>query len=82
MTVSRDDLRELLDSSEEQPLLVLCAGRVSVIAASAIGSSDFAGAVELATREEILSRAGTAIDDDELGRLAAQLDIEVGQRGA
>lgn len=77
LAVRADDLRLLLDSTLDNPLLVLHEGRVEVVA-----GEDRRG-LEVVSREDFVRTAGKAeFSDQELERQAVALSATVGNLGA
>jgi len=83
MTITKDDVRQLLHSDLPDPVLLFLEGRSQVVDGSVLRRPDYAGAMLIATREELDTRLGGAQPQDrELAEVAAQLDVQVGQMGA
>ena len=82
MTISSDDVRRLLAASEADAVLVLIEGRPEVIAAAAVDSAAFRGALTVATRQQIIERVGSAeLSEHELAEQAASLDAMISNLG-
>lgn len=83
MTVSTDDVRRLLTSGEDDAVLVALEGRIEVVTPAQLESDDYRGALQIATRQEVLDRAGGAeLSDRELAEQAEDLDSAVRNLGA
>lgn len=82
MTVEVDDVRRLLDSAETDAVLVAIEGRVEVVTPADLDSPDYRGALQIATRQDVLERAGGAeLSDRELAERAEELDVAVRNLG-
>lgn len=82
MTVEVDDVRRLLDSAEADAVLVAIEGRVEVVTPAELDSPDYRGAFQIATRQDVLQRAGGAeLSDRELAERAEELDVAVRNLG-
>jgi hypothetical protein len=82
MTISSGDVRRLLDSELKDAILVLVEGRTAVIAAGQLASEQYRGALEVVTREDLVSRlGGTEASDHEVAEQAASLDTAVSELG-
>ncbi|EFG79100.1 hypothetical protein HMPREF0591_0997 [Mycobacterium parascrofulaceum ATCC BAA-614] len=83
MTVSADDVRRLLDSHDERAVLVAIEGRVDVASPAELDTADYRGALQIATRQEVLERAGGAqLSERELAEQAEELDTALRNLGA
>ncbi|ORB74149.1 hypothetical protein [Mycobacterium scrofulaceum] len=83
MTVSADDVRRLLDSQDEQSVLVAIEGRIDVASPAELDTAAYRGALQLATRGEVLARAGGAqLSERELAEQAEELDTALRNLGA
>ncbi|OCB46321.1 hypothetical protein A5677_03950 [Mycobacterium malmoense] len=83
MTVSADDVRRLLDSHDERAVLVAIEGRVDVASPAELDTADYRGALRIATRQEVLERAGGAqLSERELAEQAEELDTAIRNLGA
>ncbi|KUI28452.1 pyridine nucleotide-disulfide oxidoreductase [Mycobacterium sp. IS-1496] len=81
MTISADDVRQLLDTDGDA-VLVLIEGRVEVVTAGQLGSEQYRGALEIISRDELLKRTGgAALDDRGLDEQAAALTTAVDELG-
>lgn len=81
MTISADDVRQLL-ATDGEAVLVLVEGRVEVVTAGQLGSEQYRGALEIISRDELLKRTGGAEPDDrELEEQAAALNTAVDELG-
>lgn len=82
MTVEVDDVRRLLDSEEADAVLVAIEGRVEVVTPAELDSPDYRGALQIATRQDVLQSAGgTELSDRELAERAEELDVAVRNLG-
>jgi hypothetical protein len=82
MTISSDDVRRLLAAPENDAVLVLITGRPEVMAAAAVDSDEFRGALTIATREQVIERVGSAEPSEhELAEQAANLDSMISNLG-
>jgi hypothetical protein len=82
MTVSADDVRRLLASRAPDAVLVLIEGRTEVVTSAELGSPEYRGALQLATRDEVVRRAGgMELSDRELSEQAEDLDTAVRNLG-
>lgn len=79
--ISADDVRTLLRSEERNAVLVVVEGRVEVISAGRLASDDYRGALEVASREDLVNRIGETPPDREIEEQAAQLDTAVTELG-
>jgi hypothetical protein len=83
MTVGPDDVRRLLASQGDDAVLVAIEGRVEVVTPEELDSADYRGALQIATRRDVVERAGGAeLSDRELAEQAADLDTAVRNLGA
>ena len=83
MTVSAADVRRLLDCQDERAVLVAIEGRIDVAAPADLESPDYRGALQIATRQEVVQRAGgTQLSDRELAEQAEELDTALRNLGA
>ncbi|OBF12599.1 hypothetical protein A5730_03355 [Mycobacterium sp. ACS4054] len=82
-TVNADDVRRLLDSPDEQAALVAIEGRIDVASPAQLESPDYRGALQIATRQEVLERTGGAqLSEPELAEQAEELDTAFRNLGA
>lgn len=82
MTVGADDVRRLLASQDDDAALVALEGRVEVVTPAQLESPDYRGALQIATRRDVLERAGGAeLSDRELDEQAEELDSAVRNLG-
>lgn len=83
MSVSAEDVRRLLDRQDEDAVLVAIEGRIDVASAAELESPDYRGALQIATRQEVLERAGGAqLSERELAEQAEELDTAFRNLGA
>jgi NADH dehydrogenase len=81
MTISADHVRRLLDTDGDA-VLVLIEGRAEVVTAGQLGSSEYQGALEIISRDELVKRTGgTELGDRELDEQAAALNTAVDELG-
>lgn len=82
MTIGTDDVRRLLASQDADAALVVVEGRAAVVAPADLDSEEFRGALQVATREELVQRVGHAeLSDRELAEQAEELDTAVRNLG-
>jgi hypothetical protein len=82
MTVTADDVRNLL-ACDADAALVAIEGRIEVVTAAELESADYRGALQIATRQDVVQRAGGArLSDRELAEQAEDLDTAVRNLGA
>ncbi|MCW2687801.1 MAG: pyridine nucleotide-disulfide oxidoreductase [Mycobacterium sp.] len=83
MAISIDDVRRLLNAEEPDAVLVLVEGRTEVVPAGAVDSPQYRGALQVASRSELIERTGGAQPSGhELAEFAAKLDTLVAELGA
>ncbi|OBI07680.1 hypothetical protein [Mycobacterium scrofulaceum] len=83
MSVSAEDVRRLLDRQDEDAVLVAIEGRIDVASAAELESPDYRGALQIATRQEVLDRAGgPQLSEHELAEQAEELDTAFRNLGA
>ena len=81
MTINADDVRQLL-GTDGDTVLVLIEGRAEVVTAGQLSSSEYHGALEIISRDELLKRTGgTEVGDRELEEQAAALNTAVDELG-
>jgi NADH dehydrogenase len=81
MTISPDDVRQLLQADADA-VLVLIEGRAQVIAGTQVNSDDFRGALEVIAKRDLLERVGSSdLSDHEAAEQAASLDAMVSELG-
>jgi hypothetical protein len=82
MTIGADDVRRLLASRDADTALVVIEGRTAVVAPADLDSAEYRGALQVATRGELLQRVGHAeLSDRELVEQAEELDTAVRNLG-
>jgi hypothetical protein len=82
MTVGPEDVRRLLASTEADAALVAIEGRIEVVTPTQLESADYRGALQIATREDVVRRTGGAeLSDRELAEQAEDLDTAVRNLG-
>nr|WP_090343792.1 hypothetical protein [Mycolicibacterium malmesburyense]CRL74979.1 FAD-dependent pyridine nucleotide-disulfide oxidoreductase [Mycolicibacterium malmesburyense] len=79
--ISTEDVRTLLQSEERNAVLVVVEGRVEVIGSGRLASEDYRGALEVASRDDLVQRIGETPSDREIEEQAAQLDTAVSELG-
>ncbi|OJZ74718.1 hypothetical protein BRW65_08430 [Mycobacterium paraffinicum] len=83
MGVSAEDVRRLLDGHDKDAVLVAIEGRIDVASTAELESPQYRGALQLATRREVLERAGGAqLSERELAEQAEELDTALRNLGA
>ena len=81
MIISADDVRALL-AADNDAVLVVVEGRAAVVSAADLESPQYRGALEVATRAELIDRAGgSQFSEREAAELAADLDSAVSEMG-
>lgn len=82
MTIGAEDVRQLLASPEPDAALVVLEGRAAVVTPADLDSDEYRGALQLATRQELVQRIGHAeLSDRELAEQAEDLDTAVRNLG-
>ncbi|MDD4867511.1 MAG: hypothetical protein PHQ28_10475 [Mycobacterium sp.] len=82
MTVGADDVRRLLAAGDDDAALVAIEGRVEVATPADLGSPHYRGALQIATRREVVRRAGgEQLSDRQLAEQATDLDTAVRNLG-
>jgi hypothetical protein len=81
MTISIDDVRRLLQSDEQDSVLVLVEGRTEVIGAGRLASEQYRGALEVISRDDLVKRVGDAPSEHDLAEQAALLDSAISELG-
>lgn len=82
MTVQVDDVRRLVAHEDSEAAMVLIQGRVEVKTPAELDSPDCRGALHIASRQEVLDRAGASeLTDRELAEQAETLDTAVRNLG-
>ncbi|OBH12500.1 hypothetical protein [Mycobacterium sp. E1747] len=83
MSISAEDVRRLLDRQDEDAVLVAIEGRIDVASVAELESPDYRGALQIATRRELLERTGGAqLSERELAEQAEELDTALRNLGA
>jgi predicted ATP-grasp superfamily ATP-dependent carboligase len=83
LTVNAEDVRRLLACEEGDAALVAIEGRIEVVTPAQLESPDYRGALQIATRDDVVERAGGAeLSDRELAEQAEELDTAVRNLGA
>jgi hypothetical protein len=82
MTIGADDVRRLLASPEDDAALVVVEGRAAIVTPAEANSAEYRGALQIATRQELVQRVGRAqLSDRELAEQAEELDTAVRNLG-
>jgi hypothetical protein len=82
MSIEADDVRRLLSAGDRGAVMVLIAGQIKIIAAEEIESPAYRGALQVVSREQLISQNGTAdLSDHELAEQAESLDVAVRNLG-
>jgi NADH dehydrogenase len=82
-TVDVTDVQQLLDSTQEDPVLVLRQGKPMVIAAHEQEADEYRGSLFLTSRRTLLGQAGQqGGSQPDMERLAAALSAMADQLGA
>jgi hypothetical protein len=82
MTVSEQDVRQLLESPDGDAVLVLVRGRVLVLTGEELDSGSHPGALHIASRADLVDQLGrTDLTEYERTELAAKLDAGVSNLG-
>jgi hypothetical protein len=79
--ISVDDVRQLLQAEGKDAVLVLIEGRTEVISGGQLESDRYRGALEIVSRDNLVSRIGTEPSERELAEQASTLDAEVSELG-
>lgn len=75
MTVSTEDVRALLSSKQSDAVLVLIEGRTEVVTPAELDSAEYRGALQIATRDQLIARTGgSELSNHELAEQAEELD--------
>jgi hypothetical protein len=83
MSVSAEDVRRLLERDDDEAVLVAIEGRIDVVSAAELESPDYRGALQIATRQEMLERTeGAQLSERELAEQAEELDTALRNLGA
>lgn len=81
-TIEPSDVRQLLESDLDDPVLVLLAGKPRVVADSARDDDEFRGAMRIVSRDELVSMSGVhEAAEPDLERLAVVLSDTVDKLG-
>lgn len=80
--ISTEDVRQLLASPDADAALVVMEGRAAVVMPADLDSDEYRGALQVATRQELVQRVGHAeLSDRELAEQAEELDTAVRNMG-
>ncbi|WP_409468727.1 hypothetical protein [Streptomyces sp. HC307] len=81
--ITPEQIEALLASDADDPALIVTAGTVKVVPASALDSERYRGAVEIIARDDLVAQLGTDVPSRrDLKETAARLDTAVTQLGA
>jgi hypothetical protein len=80
--ITPDDLKQLLAAEQKNATMVLVEGRIEVIGAGQLASSEYRGAVEVISREDLVKRLGGSPSDHEVAEQAGVLDAAISDLGA
>jgi hypothetical protein len=81
--ITPEHVEALLASDADTPALVVTAGSAAVVPRSALDSDQYRGAMEVISREDLVSRLGTDVPSrSELEEVSARLDSAVTRLGA
>ena len=81
--VHAEDVRRLLAAEEPDATLVAIEGRIEVVTPAQLDSPDYRGALQIATRDDVVQRTGGAeLSERELAEQAEGLDTAVRNLGA
>ncbi|WP_221352024.1 hypothetical protein [Streptomyces beigongshangae] len=81
--ITPEHVEALLGSDAEEPVLVVVLGAAEVVPRSALGTDQYKGALEVASREDLVGRLGPgAPSRNDLEELSARLDSTVAHLGA
>lgn len=82
MKISVDDVQRLLDASDDEVVLVVMDRRTEVVPAAELRSAEYRGARRVASRQEVVERAGgTKLSERQLAAEAQKLDAAVRNLG-
>jgi hypothetical protein len=62
--------------------MVLVEGRIDVIGAGALASTEYRGAIEVVSREDLVKRLGEAPSEHDVAEQAGVLDAAISELGA
>lgn len=79
--ISVEDVRRLLQTEDNDAVLVFIEGRAEVISGPTLDSEDYLGALQVISREELLERLGEQPSEHEVAEQAAILDAAVSELG-
>jgi hypothetical protein len=80
--IGTEDVRQLLASADADAALVVMEGRAAVVTPAELDSDEYRGALQVATRQELVQRVGHAeLSDRELAEQAEELDTAVRNMG-
>jgi hypothetical protein len=81
--ITSEQVKALLESDADEPILVVVSGSAAVVPASALATDRWRGALEIITREDLVAQLGTdAGSGRDLEAIAARLDAAVTRLGA
>lgn len=80
--IGTEDVRQLLAGPDANAALVVMEGRAAVVTPADLDSDEYRGALQVATRQELVQRVGHAeLSDRELAEQAEELDTAVRNMG-
>ncbi|MFD1829641.1 MULTISPECIES: hypothetical protein [Streptomyces] len=79
--ITAQHVRELLDSPDPDPRLVILEGRAQVVPAGRLGTDSYRGAVEVVSRDDLTARLGGDAAGRDPDTLAARLQTVVDGMG-
>ncbi|OBK09990.1 hypothetical protein [Mycobacterium asiaticum] len=80
MTIGADDVRRLVDSAADA-VLVAVEGRVEVVTPAQLESPDYRGALQIATRQDVVRADDAELSERELAERAEELDVALRNLG-
>lgn len=82
MTIGAEDVRRLLASPDADATLVVIEGRAAVVAPADLESTEYRGALQVATRQELVQRVGhEELSDREVTEQAEEFDTALRNLG-
>lgn len=82
MTITAEDVRRLLASPDADATLVVIEGRAAVVTPADLDSTEYRGALQVATRRELVQRVGhPELSDREVTEQAEELDTALRNLG-
>ena len=80
--ITADDLRRLLAAEQKNATMVLVEGRIDVIGAGQLAATEYRGALEVVSREDLVKRLGEAPSEHDVAEQAGVLDAVISELGA